>query len=128
MSDISLMFVFAAGVMSMKEAWDYKNKRVRNRYVEVNRLENLDAFCLYASRHSAINGIMIFVLFGIIVASEYFSMSFNFVVYFGLVAAVLVRAFQFPRSFERFYRPKEMPEESTDVEIIESDMEEHIDE
>lgn len=105
MSDISLAFIFVGALTFVKHAWDYKNHRIPDRNVEVNRLADVDAFCKYGTRHSLLNAALVMALFLIIVSERFFNMSFHFTWYFAILAAFLYRTFRFPKTFESYYKP-----------------------
>ncbi len=112
------------GVMLLKEAWDYQHGRIKNKFVEVNRLEDAAAFCRHAAKYVYINAAIVLVLAGMIFLNEYRNMPFDFVLFMGLTAIFLVRSFRFPRTFEAFYRPitidepEEQPAEPIDEKQV----------
>lgn len=126
MSDISLVFIFVGAVTFLKQAWDYKNNRIPDRNVEVNRLKDIDEFCRYASRYNVINALITVALFAIVASERFFNMRFHFTWYFGLLIIFLYRIFRYPRSFEAYYKPITL--QSKEQEASEGVDEEEVDE
>lgn len=111
---MTFIVVAVGGVMLLREAWDYQHGRIKNKFVEVNRLEDAAAFCVHAARYVYINAAIVLALAAMIFLNEYRKMPFDFVLFMGLTAVFLVRSFRFPRTFEAFYKPITINEPDTE--------------
>lgn len=105
MPELSLILMFIAAVVLIKQSHDYKNHKIVNRYVQVDRLRDLDEFCRFAAKDSLINASIVIALLLFNISEVYFGYQIGVYWQFALIMYFIVRTFRFPRTFERFYKP-----------------------